>query len=270
MFVHDIETIFYSIWIIIGNIVRKEMKFRYMEFWEEMRMEKKISLLLALMMVVSVGLTGCKEDDIAETAVTSESRPVSEDGWGSTTSGMHTDSGNFTKLKCGMLASEVSELGYGSKEYYLNFSGNSEAQTMDHCMYFYADGVKSFDYSGTPTEIGVAPQENESYSSYIDISINGDTGEVYAAKYMIGVAEQDEAAAIALVESLFEKYDNGSGEQKTEHGYWIPDCEVFNGNVVIYYGKSDDDTKSAFIFRIYNEAYNNAPDFYEKGELKSN
>ncbi len=266
MFVHDIETTFYAIWIIIGNVVKK-MKFRYMEFWEKMKMEKKVSLLLALMMVATVGLTGCKEegreDNAVETVVTSESRLVSEDGWGNITSGMHIDSGNFTKLTCGMPVLKMVRLGYLSKNY-ADFSGNTEAETMDLCLHFYEDGVTSFDYSGEMEQIDIDPYDKKPYDAYAQLLVNGDTGELYAAKYMIGIA--DEAAGAALADSLFEKYDNGSGEKKTEHGYLIRDVEAFNGNVSIFCGKSDDGAKSAFIFRIYNEQYNNAPDFFEKGE----
>ena len=157
-----------------------------------------------------------------------------------------------------------------TKEQSAKFSGNPEAQTMDHILHFYADGVTSFDYSGTPAEMGTEPESKQPYSAYVDISVNGDTGKLYAARYMIGVSEEDADTAAALADALFEQYDNGSGEQKSEHGYLIPNCEAFNGNLIIYYGANTDKTQNAFIFRIYNEDYNNAPDFYQDGNLKDN
>lgn len=237
---------------------------------------KNVLGIAAAVFLLAGALTGCGSsateesesatETTAETQVTT-TRLDSEDGWGSTISKMGTDSGNFTKLKCGMSAVDAADLGYGSKERYQNFTQNEHAQTMDHILYFYADGVTSFDYAGTPTEIGTAPQDNKPYSAYVDLSVNGDTGELYAARYMIGVSEEDADTAGALADALFEQYDNGSGEQKTEHGYLIPDCEPFNGTVVIYYGENDDG-QAAFIFRIYNEDYNDAPDFYENGNFK--
>ena len=124
--------------------------------------------------------------------------------------------------------------------------------------------------SWAPAEMGTEPESKQPYSAYVDISVNGDTGELYAARYMIGVSEEDADTAAALADALFEQYDNGSGEQKSEHGYLIPNCDTFNGNLIIYYGANTDNTQNALIFRIYNEDYNDAPDFYQDGNLKDN
>jgi len=248
-------------------------------------MRKVIGITIAVFMLAG-SLVGCGNSDTeksktatvtsietqAETEETVETttRAVSEDGWGSTVSRMGTDTGNFTKLRCGMSLTELADLGYGSKERSAKFSENPEAQTMDHILHFYADGVTSFDYPGTPAEMGTEPESKQPYSAYVDISVNGDTGELYAARYMIGVSEEDADTAAALADALFEQYDNGSGEQKSEHGYLIPNCDTFNGNLIIYYGANTDNTQNALIFRIYNEDYNDAPDFYQDGNLKDN
>ena len=235
-------------------------------------MKKVIGITIAVFMLTG-NLVGCGNSDTeksktptgtsietqAETEETVETttRADSKDGWGSTTSNMGTDTGNFTKLRCGMSLTELADLGYGSKEQSAKFSGN-------------ADGVTSFDYTGTPAEMGTEPESKQPYSAYVDISVNGDTGELYAARYMIGVSEEDADTAAALADALFEQYDNGSGEQKSEHGYLIPNCDTFNGNLIIYYGANTDNTQNALIFRIYNEDYNDAPDFYQDGNLKDN
>lgn len=250
-------------------------------------MKKVLGIATAVFMLAG-GLVGCGNNQSAEEPETTTSaasietqaetvetaetttRANSKDGWGSTVSRMGTDTGNFTKLRCGMSGVDVADLGYGSKESNQDFTGNDKAQTMNHILHFYADGVTSFDYTGTPAEMGTDPESKQPYSTYVDISVNGDTGELYAARYMIGVSEEDADTAAALADALFEQYDNGSGEQKSEHGYLIPDCDTFNGNLIIYYGANTDKTQNAFIFRIYNEDYNNAPDFYQDGNLKDN
>ena len=249
---------------------------------------KKVLGIATVVFMLAGGLVGCGNNQSAEEPETATSatsietqaetvetvetttRADSKDGWGSTISNMGADTGNFTKLRCGMSLTELADLGYGSKEQSAKFSENPEAQTMDHILHFYANGVTSFDYTGTPAEMGTEPESKQPYSAYVDISVNGDTGELYAARYMIGVSEEDADAAAALADALFEQYDNGSGEQKSEHGYLIPNCEAFNGNLVIYYGTNTDKTQNAFIFRIYNEDCNNAPDFYAGGDLKNN
>ena len=250
-------------------------------------MKKVLGIATAVFMLAG-GLVGCGNNQSAEEPETTTSaasietqaetvetaetttRANSKDGWGSITSRVGADTGNFTKLRCGMSLTELADLGYGSKEQSAKFSGNPEAQSMDHIPHFYTDGVTSFDYAGTPVEMGTDPESKQPYSAYVDISVNGDTGELYAARYMIGVSEEDADTAAALADALFEQYDNGSGEQKSEHGYLIPDCDTFNGNLIIYYGANTDKTQNAFIFRIYNEDYNNAPDFYQDGNLKDN
>ena len=244
---------------------------------------KKLLVYITAVVLLAGSLVGCGNRDTEESKTATETsietqaeteetvettRANSKDGWGSTISKMGTDTGNFTKLQCGMSAADAADLGYGSKEHAQNFTENKKAQTMDHILYFYADGVTSFDYAGTPDEIGIAPQDEKPYSAYVDISINGDTGELYAARYIIGVSEEDADTAAALADALFEQYDNGSGEQTSEHGYLIPNCEAFNGSLIIYYGSNTDKTQNALIFRIYNEDYNNAPDFYQNGNLK--
>lgn len=249
---------------------------------------KKVLGIATVVFMLAGGLVGCGNNQSAEepetmtsatsietqaeTVETAETttRANSKDGWGSITSRVGADTGNFTKLRCGMSLTELADLGYGSKEQSAKFSENPEAQTMDHILHFYANGVTSFDYTGTPAEMGTEPESKQPYSAYVDISMNGDTGELYSARYMIGVSEEDADTASALADALFEQYDNGSGEQKSEHGYLIPNCEAFNGNLVIYYGTNTDKTQNAFIFRIYNEDYNNAPDFYAGGDLKNN
>lgn len=163
-------------------------------------MKKVIGITIAVFMLAG-NLVGCGNSDTeksetaaetsietqAETEETAETvetttRADSKDGWGSTTSNMGTDTGNFTKLRCGMSLTELADLGYGSKEQSAKFSGNPEAQTMDHILHFYADGVTSFDYTGTPAEMGTEPESKQPYSAYVDISVNGDTGELYAAR----------------------------------------------------------------------------------------
>lgn len=248
-------------------------------------MKKVLGIATAVFMLAG-GLVGCGNNQSAEEPETTTSaasietqaetvetaetttRANSKDGWGSITSRVGADTGNFTKLRCGMSLTELADLGYGSKEQSAKFSGNPEAQSMDHILHFYTDGVTSFDYAGTPVEMGTDPESKQPYSAYVDISVNGDTGELYAARYIIGVSEEDADTAAALADALFEQYDNGSGEQTSEHGYLIPDCEAFNGSLIIYYGSNTDKTQNAFIFRIYNEDYNNAPDFYQNGNLK--
>lgn len=240
---------------------------------------KKLLAYTTAVVLLAGSLVGCGNRDTEESKTATETsieteetvettRANSKDGWGSTISKMGTDTGNFTKLQCGMSAADAADLGYGSKEHAQNFTENKEAQTMDHILYFYADGVTSFDYTGTPAEMGTEPESKQPYSAYVDISVNGDTGELYAARYMIGVSEKDADTAAALADALFEQYDNGSGEQTSEHGYLIPNCEAFNGSLIIYYGSNTDNTQNAFIFRIYNEDYNNAPDSYQNGNLK--
>lgn len=249
---------------------------------------KKVFGIATAVFMLAGGLVGCGNNQSAEEPETTTStasietqaetvetaetttRANSKDGWGSITSRVGADTGNFTKLRCGMSLTELADLGYGSKEQSAKFSGNPEAQTMDHILHFYADGVTSFDYAGTPVEMGTDPESKQPYSTYVDISVNGDTGELYAARYMIGVSEEDADTAAALADALFEQYDNGSGEQTSKHGYLIPNCDTFNGNLIIYYGANTDKTQNAFIFRIYNEDYNNAPDFYQDGNLKDN
>lgn len=231
---------------------------------------KKLFACTTAIVLLAGGLVGCGSNGTGDSKVLETTRAVSEDGWGSTVSRMGTDTGNFTKLRCGMSGVDVADLGYGSKESDQDFTGNNKAQTMDHILHFYADGVISFDYIGTPAEMGTDPDTKQPYSAYVDISVNGDTGELYAARYMIGVSEEDADTAAALADALFEQYDNGSGEQTSEHGYLIPNCDTFNGNLIIYYGANTDKTQNAFIFRIYNEDYNNAPDFYQDGNLKDN
>lgn len=231
---------------------------------------KKLFACTTAIVLLAGGLVGCGSNGTEDSKVLETTRAVSEDGWGSTVSRMGTDTGNFTKLRCGMSGVDVADLGYGSKESDQDFTGNSKAQTMDHILHFYADGVTSFDYTGTPAEMGTDPDTKQPYSAYVDISVNSDTGELYAARYMIGVSEEDADTAAALADALFEQYDNGSGEQTSEHGYLIPNCDTFNGNLIIYYGANTDKTQNAFIFRIYNEDYNNAPDFYQDGNLKDN
>lgn len=231
---------------------------------------KKLFACTTAIVLLAGGLVGCGSNGTGDSKVLETTRAVSEDGWGSTVSRMGTDTGNFTKLRCGMSGVDVADLGYGSKESDQDFTGNNKAQTMDHILHFYADGVISFDYSGTPAEMGTDPDTKRPYSAYVDISVNDDTGELYAARYMIGVSEEDADTAAALADALFEQYDNGSGEQTSEHGYLIPNCDTFNGNLIIYYGANTDKTQNAFIFRIYNEDYNNAPDFYQDGNLKDN
>lgn len=241
---------------------------------------KKLFACTAAVVLLAGSLAGCGSNDTeesktaAETSIETQAETVetvetvetttradSKDGWGSTISNMGADAGNFTKLRCGMSLTELADLGYGSKERSAKFSENPEAQTMDHILHFYANGVTSFDYTGTPAEMGTEPESKQPYSAYVDISVNGDTGELYAARYMIGVSEEDADTAAALADALFEQYDNGSGEQTSEHGYLIPNCDTFNGNLIIYYGANTDNTQNALIFRIYNEDYNNAPDF---------
>lgn len=240
---------------------------------------KKLLAYTTAVVLLAGSLVGCGNRDTEESKTATETsieteetvettRANSKDGWGSTISKMGTDTGNFTKLQCGMSVADAADLGYGSKEQSAKFSGNPEAQTMDHILHFYADGVTSFDYTGTPAEMGTEPESKQPYSAYVDISVNGDTGELYAARYMIGVSEEDADTAAALADALFEQYDNGSGEQTSEHGYLIPNCEAFNGSLIIYYGSNTDKTQNAFIFRIYNEDYNNAADFYQNGNLK--
>ena len=181
-------------------------------------MKKVIGITIAVFMLTG-NLVGCGNSDTeksktatatsietqAETEETVETttRADSKDGWGSTTSNMGTDTGNFTKLRCGMSLTKLADLGYGSKEQSAKFSGNPEAQTMDHILHFYADGVTSFDYAGTPAEMGTEPESKQPYSAYVDISVNGDTGELYAARYMIGVSEEDADTAAALADALF-------------------------------------------------------------------
>jgi hypothetical protein len=225
---------------------------------------RKWSALLAAMTIATTGLTGCGGSTTGKKTTTGEdTRTISEDGWGSITSGTKEDSGNFTKLKCGMAASKIADLGYLSEEKYDDFSGNEKAQTMDLCMQFYTDSVTSFDYTGELAELGVTPYDEESYDGYMVLYINGDTGELYSAQYSIGIADAEMGAEFA--KSIFEQYDNGSGQEVSENRYLITDVEAFNGDVAIYGGTNNDGTKNQVSFMIYNEDYNNATNFFENG-----
>ena len=130
---------------------------------------KKLFACTTAIVLLAGGLVGCGSNGTGDSKVLETTRAVSEDGWGSTTSNMGTDTGNFTKLQCGMSLTELADLGYGSKEQSAKFSGNPEAQTMDHILHFYADGVTSFDYSGTPAEMGTDPDTKQPYSAYVAI-----------------------------------------------------------------------------------------------------
>ena len=164
---------------------------------------KKLFACTTAIVLLAGGLVGCGSNGTGDSKVLETTRAVSEDGWGSTVSRMGTDTGNFTKLRCGMSGVDVADLGYGSKESDQDFTGNNKAQTMDHILHFYADRVTSFDYTGTPAEMGTDPDTKQPYSAYVDISVNGDTGELYAARYMIGVSEEDADTAAALADALF-------------------------------------------------------------------
>ena len=97
---------------------------------------KKLFACTTAIVLLAGGLVGCGSNGTGDSKVLETTRAVSEDGWGSTVSRMGTDTGNFTKLRCGMSGVDVADLGYGSKESDQDFTGNNKAQTMDHILHF--------------------------------------------------------------------------------------------------------------------------------------
>ena len=93
-------------------------------------MRKVIGITIAVFMLAG-SLVGCGNSDTeksktatvtsietqAETEETVETttRADYKDGWGSTTSNMGADTGNCTKLRCGMSLTELADLGYGEE-----------------------------------------------------------------------------------------------------------------------------------------------------------
>lgn len=99
---------------------------------------KKLLAYTTAVVLLAGSLVGCGNSDTEESKTATETsieteetveitRANSKDGWGSTISKMGTDTGNFTKLQCGMSAADAADLGYGSKEHAQNFTENKEA-----------------------------------------------------------------------------------------------------------------------------------------------